>query len=295
MATPSYSSSWALFCLLSVILLLVAFIPTHLFSSRRRSFRHRQGLFHQRPAHPLRLYTRHAILSLFPYFLIRSPKVTGTTFISRSVFSSTLPVIPDPSQNIRNNKTHARTPKWAQRYGLVDTSEIQRKERKSQWAVRYNDRTATSALEGMPYEEGQIPDRAHETASLPDGQDKGNGELWNREDESYYAESTSGNSGRWRYPANFDDPGLPSVSKKGKKKDRWARTEDAYHQSEERSRRKKSKKKQRASAAQPSINSRDSVEPPEDADGGHYRTAEHADTNKHAIPTTTNELLNHEL
>jgi hypothetical protein len=38
-----------------------------------------------------------------------------------------------------NNKTHARTPKWAQRYGLVDTSEIKRKERKSQSQSRYND------------------------------------------------------------------------------------------------------------------------------------------------------------
>jgi hypothetical protein len=50
--------------------------------------------------------------------------------------------------------------------------------------------------------------------------------------------------------------------KKKEKKDRWARTEDAYSLSEERATRKKSKKKKRSATA----------EFPEDAEGGLYRT-----------------------
>ena len=42
-----------------------------------------------------------------------------------------------------------------QKYGLVDTSEIKRKERRSQWASRYAERLPHSALEDQPYEEGQ--------------------------------------------------------------------------------------------------------------------------------------------
>lgn len=185
-------------------------------------------------------------------------------------------------QNIRNNKSHARTPKWAQRYGLVDTSTIERHQRRSQWAARYNDRLPNSTLEGQPYEEGQEQGSSVDlsTASAPGvrPQKQPNGDLWRPEDESYYgAESTSSSSGRWHYPANFEDAALPSPSKRGKKKkekkDRWARTEDAYSISEEQSQRRKSKKKKkresRSSAA--SDNSRDStVQFPEDAEGGLY-------------------------
>jgi len=53
-------------------------------------------------------------------------------------------------QNIRNNKNHRRTPKWAQRHGLVDTSDIKRKERRSQWASRYEERHAQSTLANQP-------------------------------------------------------------------------------------------------------------------------------------------------
>ncbi|KAF8628462.1 hypothetical protein AX15_003974 [Amanita polypyramis BW_CC] len=202
-------------------------------------------------------------------------------------------------QNIRNNKTHARTPKWAQRYGLVDTSEIQRKQRKSQWATRYNERTTTSALEGLPYEEGQIPDREDVVSQRSNRQRKGDGELWREDDESYYAKSDNTTSGRWRYPANFDDAALPSPSARGKKKEkknRWARTEDAYSQSEERSRRKKSKKK-RTSGTVGSLNSGESVEVPEDPDGGHYgHHAGHTTSGgQDNIAVTTDDLLNHEV
>ncbi|KAJ7721699.1 hypothetical protein B0H14DRAFT_3007576 [Mycena olivaceomarginata] len=139
-------------------------------------------------------------------------------------------------QNIRNNKTHARTPKWAQRYGLVDTSEIKRKERKSQWQSRYNDRLPQSTLDGAPYEEG----------------------------------------GRWHYPANFDDAAAPSKSskkkKKGDKKDRWARTEDAYSISEEQAQRRRA------------------------AEGGLYgdRAAAPGEPREPARQTTTDDVFNHE-
>ncbi|KAG5727990.1 hypothetical protein E4T56_gene19416 [Termitomyces sp. T112] len=177
-------------------------------------------------------------------------------------------------QNIRNNKNHARTPKWAQRYGLVDTSTIERHQRRSQWANRYNDRLPRSALEGQPYAEGQ------EQASSVDislnesrPQRQPNGDLWRPEDESYYNPDSSGGSSRWHYPANFEDAALPKRKKVKKvKKDRWAMTEDAYSQSQEQGKKsKRKKKKNRSSVADDTSDSRDSVvEFPEDPEGGLY-------------------------
>ncbi|GAW10340.1 hypothetical protein LENED_012595 [Lentinula edodes] len=182
-------------------------------------------------------------------------------------------------QNIRNNKNHARTPKWAQRYGLVDTSEIRRKERKSQWANRYQDRLPHSTLEGQALEEGQeggssMSLSSDDHSSRPQQQ---NGALWGPEDERYYsANASSSSGGRWRYPANFDDAVLPSSgSKRGKKKkekkDRWARTEDAYSISEQQSRKRVKKKKSRSSVAPSVISADDSTAGyPEDPEGGLY-------------------------
>ncbi|KAL0946895.1 hypothetical protein HGRIS_013059 [Hohenbuehelia grisea] len=190
-------------------------------------------------------------------------------------------------QNIRNNKTHARTPKWAQRYGLIDTSEIKRKERKSQWANRYNDRLPESTYDGQPLEEGQEAGSSVDLSVDAHGsraQRQPNGDLWNPEDEQFYnadrnaSRSSSGGS-RWHYPANFDDvepmspPSKKSKKKKKDKKDRWARTEDAYSMTEEQQgKRKKSKrKKARDSTANVSTYSADTgTEFPEDAEGGLY-------------------------
>ncbi|KAG6818114.1 hypothetical protein H0H87_000019 [Tephrocybe sp. NHM501043] len=192
-------------------------------------------------------------------------------------------------QNIRNNKNHARTPKWAQRYGLVDTSTIERHQRRSQWAHRYNDRLPESTHDGQPYAEGQEQASSVDlpaTESRPQRQP--DGDLWRPEDESYYnADTTGGSSGRWHYPANFEDAALPKRKKEKKvKKDRWARTEDAYSLSEEQSQGKKSrkkKKKSRSSIGGDTMNSRDSVaEFPEAAEGGLYH--EH-----NAGPTATKE------
>ncbi|KDR81614.1 hypothetical protein GALMADRAFT_89750 [Galerina marginata CBS 339.88] len=184
-------------------------------------------------------------------------------------------------QNIRNNKTHARTPKWAQRYGLIDTSEIKRKERKSQWATRYNDRLPASTLEGQPYEEGQEQGSSIDLSSeAPNGrpQRQPNGDLWRPEDEHYYnpdKASVSSSSGRWRYPANFDDVEPISTAKKSKKKkekkDRWERTQDAYSMSAEGDGQKKKKKKKRKSSdAASSIGTHESNDYPEDPEGGLY-------------------------
>jgi hypothetical protein len=197
-------------------------------------------------------------------------------------------------QNIRNNKTHRRTPKWAQRYGLVDTAELKRKERKSQWAARYNERTTRSALEDQAYEEGQ------NASNGPDDLGSGRvqrpaptGELWNPTEEQFYGQrddssSSHGNSaGRWHYPANFDDadPGTPIDSgrkkkKKDGKKDRWARTEDAYAQQEASasSKRRKSKrsKSSRSAANEDTYSARSgsTTNFPEDAEGGLYGNSE---------------------
>jgi len=186
-------------------------------------------------------------------------------------------------QNIRNNKNHTRTPKWVQKYGLVDTSEIRRKARKSQWANRYNDRLPQSALEGQAYEEGQeggsSVDLSVEGGSGGKNRRQNGGDLWRPEDENYYnAERASQNtsSGRWRYPANFNDaepvPSPPKKSKK-KKKDRWERTQDAYSMSAEGDSRKKKKKKRRSVDAESSIATNESGEFPEDPEGGLYGDA----------------------
>lgn len=208
-------------------------------------------------------------------------------------------------QNIRNNKNHARTPKWAQRYGLVDTSTIERHQRRSQWATRYNDRLPNSTLEGQPYEEGQEHGSSIDiaTAEGPGArpQRQPNGDLWRPEDESYYApESISSSSSRWRYPANFEDAALPSASKRGKKKkrekkDRWARTEDAYSISEENSQRRKSKKKKKGSrSSAASDSSRDSVtEFPEQAEGGLYDEGP-KESKETPERTTTEDVFEHQ-
>ncbi|KAF8329158.1 uncharacterized protein EI90DRAFT_3063364 [Cantharellus anzutake] len=145
-------------------------------------------------------------------------------------------------QNIRNNKTHARTPKWAIRYGLVDTTKIERNIKRSEWRHRY-EQDPENRYENRPVDEGQIPD-------VPRDQDLGNRtpELWRPEDEEYHRqtqnpstgsintasqESASGRSGgRWHYPANFEDAYAAEPSpKKSKKKDRFARSEDAMTES----------------------------------------------------------------
>ncbi|KAI0082801.1 hypothetical protein K474DRAFT_1564499, partial [Panus rudis PR-1116 ss-1] len=221
-------------------------------------------------------------------------------------------------QNIRNNKTHSRTPKWAQRYGLVDTSEIKRKERRSQWATRYSERLPRSTLEEAPLEEGQEGSSSVDVSL--ENQDaaarRERGELWNPEEEHYYGESASvrtGGSGRWHYPANFDDA-IPEPSrkksssskkKKKEKKDRWARTEDAYSLSAESeygssSRRRKSKKRRSTITPDDDTYSRKSdgstTEFPEDPEGGLY-----GDTRRGADPGPNNrrdegdDIFTHEL
>jgi len=189
-------------------------------------------------------------------------------------------------QNIRNNKNNARTPKWAQRYGLVNTDEIERKKKKSQWASRYNDRLPNSTLEGQEYEEGEVPGgsrtdtmNSQDRDAQPSAQ---RGDYWREEDEQYYgqngdARSTrSGESGRWHYPANFEDT-VPAAGsgggkkKKKEKKDRWARTEDAYSLPDESSTKKKKKKKKgRSTVDDADSYDRRSSMGPEDAEGGLY-------------------------
>ncbi|KAL5529019.1 hypothetical protein ACEPAG_4993 [Sanghuangporus baumii] len=187
-------------------------------------------------------------------------------------------------QNVRNNKNHRRTPKWAQRYGLVDTTKIERDKKRSQWASRYNDRLPHSVFEGQEYAEGEIPDGRQDSSSVlgPDARSRrGNRQqqqerLWDEGEERYYGQrerdsmrrsngsldsstisgqggggGSSGSGGRWHYPANFSDtlpmemmPTSAGAKKKKKmsKKDRWARTEDAYNAPAPKKHRKSKKK-----------------------------------------------------
>ncbi len=206
-----------------------------------------------------------------------------------------------------------------QKYGLVDTSEIKRKERRSQWANRYNDRLPRSTLEGRPYEEGQEGSSSTDVSEENPRQRGANGEYWNPTEEQYYGQKQNGDSssvvtsgsGRWRYPANFEDavPERKKSSKKKKeKKDRWARTEDAYAaQGESGSGRRKKSKKRRSSAVDEDAYSRASestTEFPEDAEGGLYgdrRPAAGRDVDGRGReedgPRRTNDedIFNHEL
>ncbi|KAG8863107.1 hypothetical protein FRB96_009288 [Tulasnella sp. 330] len=142
-------------------------------------------------------------------------------------------------QNIRNNKNARRTPKWAVQYGLVDDTALKRRAKRQEWATRFNDRNPQSTYEGQPVEEGQVPDRVHSSAS---SEPRPGQQLWGSGDEPEFYNQQGGsgsfvstpenNGGRWHYPANFDEmePPSPSTPKKSrsKKKDRHARTEDAY-------------------------------------------------------------------
>jgi len=216
-------------------------------------------------------------------------------------------------QNVRNNKNHRRTPKWAIRYGLVDTTEIQRKKKKSQWATRFNERLPESALEGQDYEEGQTAD---DPARRQEEQERRNGEvtgdLWTQEDETYYRprdnasvkSGASGSSGKWHYPANFDgaDVGGSKKSKKGKK-DRWARVDEAMlgDGPSASGKKRKSKKGSRAGGSSDiARRSLESIAEPEDAVGGLYGERHTANGNSSA-PKTTEErqreeqdVLNHQ-
>jgi hypothetical protein len=129
--------------------------------------------------------------------------------------------------------------------------------------------------------------------------------LWSQNDEQFYGSNESGvsngragTSGRWHYPANFDDAVAESrpskKSKKKEKKDRWARTEDAYSQPEETSRRKKSKQKKKAKSLE-SNDSRDSVDGfPEDPEGGVYGRQSDPATSKLNSQEVT-DVFSHEL
>ena len=166
---------------------------------------------------------------------------------------------------------------------MVDTAGIERKKRKSQWATRYNDRLPQSTLEGQPYEEGQEHGSSVDIpleGSNVKARRQPNGELWHPEDEQFYnpdKSSDPSSSGRWHYPANFEDVEPVDTEKRGKKKkekkDRWERTQDAYSWTLEGSPgKKKKKKKRKASEAASSVAVQDDVnEFPEDAEGGLYR------------------------
>jgi uncharacterized membrane protein YqaE (UPF0057 family) len=199
-------------------------------------------------------------------------------------------------QNIRNNKNHRRTPQWAQRHGLVDTSDIKRKERRSQWANRYEERLAQSTLQNQPVEEGQVPDAAslHSSvdATAPPRRGAGDDELWSAQDEQYYGQSNGSTSerrsSRWHYPANFDDADTTSAldastpkKKKKIKKDRFTRTEDAYSITDDTTPRRKKKRSKRTTVRDDdtySARSGSTGQPefPEDPEGGLY-----GDTAKH--------------
>lgn len=189
---------------------------------------------------------------------------------------------------------------------------MKRKERRSQWASRYNDRLPASTLRDQPLEEGQEGGSSIDLASENgDGrqQPNGSGEFWSRSEERYYganAENGDAGSARWHYPANFEDAEPVNGRKKSKrsKKDRWARTEDAYSitDGEAPTRRKKSKRRSRhAATVDDQLASRDSSTTgfPEDPEGGLYGSTrgatEPASYGAHGGHLNEQDILNQEV
>lgn len=215
-----------------------------------------------------------------------------------------------------------------QKYGLVDTSKIQRNAKRSQWANKYNDRLPGSTLEGQPYEEGEVAGSRDDSLGGGAG-DASNGrantgnELWRPDEERYYGQNANGNDsrsfdsgsggGRWHYPANFeqssmdyDGAGFEGGASNGKKKkkgkkDRWARTEDAYTMPDDGGKKKKKKKKNRSTVGDAdSVDQRSdnasTTEFPEDAVGGLYGDRRvNGDVSNAAPPQQQEEdFLNHQ-
>lgn len=211
-------------------------------------------------------------------------------------------------QNIRNNKSDRRTPKWAQKYGLVDMTALNRRRKRTQWANRYNDRVPRSTWEGAQYAEGQEPGGSSvelsNESNANNARSGANDGLWRQEDEQYYgANENRKPQGRWHYPANFEDAILDTdpPRKKKSKKDRWARTEDAYVREAEASERRKRKKpkKKRSTVGESDTHSRASgstTEFPEDAEGGLYRDRANTNESQPAVQDGTkgDELFSHQ-
>lgn len=93
-------------------------------------------------------------------------------------------------QNIRNNANKARTPKWAIRYGLVNSDDLDRKKAKSQWATRYDERLPESTLVGQDLAEGEEGDNyvPHGVEDEERARRARNEGLWTRDEEHYYNE-----------------------------------------------------------------------------------------------------------
>ncbi|KDQ60814.1 hypothetical protein JAAARDRAFT_173060 [Jaapia argillacea MUCL 33604] len=218
-------------------------------------------------------------------------------------------------QNIRNNKNNRRTPKWAQRYGLVDTTTIKRHQKRSEWANRYNERLPHSALEDQQLAEGEEQGSSVDLSVEGAGtsrRDRANGgpatEYWRPEDENYYGRGENGSStsvrsaggGRWHYPANFEDtiPEVPPKKKKKEKKDRWARTQDAYNLPEDGKKKRKKKKSSRSTvgetASTRSGRSDSTTEFPEDAEGGMYSDRRAPNNERQGNGQPGDEEFNHE-
>ena len=149
-------------------------------------------------------------------------------------------------------------------------------------------------------EEGQQDSRAS-TIDLSVRNER-TGELWRPEDEQYYNSeqkpAASASSGRWHYPANFEDvePIEPieqskRIKKKKEKRDRWERTNDAYSMASEGKTKKRKKKKTKDAesvASGPPEN-----EFPEDPEGGLY--GDRAASGSSSTPAkTTDDILEHE-
>lgn len=154
-------------------------------------------------------------------------------------------------------------------------------------------------------EEGQEgPPSSIDLSIMENERSRQNEDLWRPEEERYYnaeqkpAATTS--SGRWRYPANFEDvepiESPKRIKKKKDKKDRWERTNDAYSLADETGSKKKRKKKRKNTETASNITNDSAETFPEDADGGLYGEHKPSPSTSVQKKTTTDEVIfEHEL
>ena len=110
--------------------------------------------------------------------------LTITAFTSKTSETSTHPLCP----KLTCSTNRSRTPKWALKAGLIDTSDRDRRAKKNQWAKRFDERNNESAHVGQALEAGEVGDdyvpvsdaeREREARRAREG-------LWDDQDAEYY-------------------------------------------------------------------------------------------------------------
>ena len=88
------------------------------------------------------------------------------------------------------SENRRRTPKWALRAGLIDTSERDRRAKKNEWAKRFDERNNESTHVGQALEEGEEGDDYMPVSEREQQREarRAREGLWEDNDQEYYNE-----------------------------------------------------------------------------------------------------------